>query len=159
MEWHMRSPHASVQQALLQVSATQWWAEQTSPTSEASVLFFSHKRNGSPWKLTGFLKSSTSQMAESVPLNQEFLIQNLLCALVTLLSSPSVATINWDHDIMKKHIVQHKEYNQYLIVTMSRWTWVCVNSGSWWWTGRPGVLRFMGSQTVGHDWATELTDI
>ena len=37
-----------------------------------------------------------------------------------------------------------------------RWTWVWVNSGSWWWTGRPGVLRFMGSQRVGHDWATEL---
>ena len=36
------------------------------------------------------------------------------------------------------------------------WTWVWVNSGSWWWTGRPGVLRFMGSQTVGHDWASEL---
>ena len=36
------------------------------------------------------------------------------------------------------------------------WTWVWVNSGSWWWTGRPGVLRFMGSQRVGHDWATEL---
>ena len=31
-----------------------------------------------------------------------------------------------------------------------------VNSGRWWWTGRPGVLRFMGSQRVGHDWATEL---
>ena len=31
-----------------------------------------------------------------------------------------------------------------------------VNSGSWWWTGRPGVLRFMGSQRVRHDWATEL---
>ena len=31
-----------------------------------------------------------------------------------------------------------------------------VNSGSWWWTGRPGVLWFMGSQRVGHDWATEL---
>ena len=36
------------------------------------------------------------------------------------------------------------------------WTWVWVNSGSWWWTGRPGVLRFMGSQRVGHNWATEL---
>ena len=35
-------------------------------------------------------------------------------------------------------------------------TWVRVDSGSWWWTGRPGVLRFMGSQRVGHDWATEL---
>ena len=33
---------------------------------------------------------------------------------------------------------------------------VWVNSGSWWWTGRPGVLQFMGSQRVGHDWATEL---
>ena len=35
-------------------------------------------------------------------------------------------------------------------------TWVWVNSGSWWWTGRPGVLRFMGSQRVRHDWVTEL---
>ena len=34
-----------------------------------------------------------------------------------------------------------------------------MNSGSWWWTGRPGVLRFMGSQRVGHDWATELTEL
>ena len=34
--------------------------------------------------------------------------------------------------------------------------WVWVNSGSWWWIRRPGVLRFMGSQRVGHDWATEL---
>ena len=36
------------------------------------------------------------------------------------------------------------------------WTLVWVNSGSCWWTGRPGVLQFMGSQRVGHDWATEL---
>ena len=35
-------------------------------------------------------------------------------------------------------------------------TWVWINSGSWWWTGRPGVLRFMGSQRVGHRWAVEL---
>ena len=40
--------------------------------------------------------------------------------------------------------------------SLTRWMWVWVNSGSWWWTGRPGVLRFMGSQRVGHDWATEL---
>ena len=35
-------------------------------------------------------------------------------------------------------------------------TWVWVNSGSWWWTGRPGMLQFMGSQRVRYDWATEL---
>ena len=38
----------------------------------------------------------------------------------------------------------------------TRWTWVWVNSGSWWWTGRPGVLRFMGLQGIRHDWETEL---
>ena len=38
----------------------------------------------------------------------------------------------------------------------TQWTWVWVDSGSWWWTGRPGVLQFMGFQRVGHDWATDL---
>ena len=38
----------------------------------------------------------------------------------------------------------------------TRWMWVWENSGSWWWTGRPGVVQFMGSQRIGHDWATEL---
>ena len=42
------------------------------------------------------------------------------------------------------------------MASLTRWTWVWVNSGSWWWTGRPGVLRFMGSQRVGHDWVTEM---
>ena len=42
------------------------------------------------------------------------------------------------------------------MASLSRWTWVWVNSGRWWWTERPGMLRFMGSQRVGHDWATEL---
>ena len=38
----------------------------------------------------------------------------------------------------------------------TQWRWVWVNSESWWWTGRPGVLQFMGSQRVGHNWVTEL---
>ena len=42
------------------------------------------------------------------------------------------------------------------MASQTRWTWVWVNSGRWWWTGRTGVLRFMGSQRVGHNWATEL---
>jgi len=37
-----------------------------------------------------------------------------------------------------------------------QWTWVWVTSGSWWWTGRPGMLWFMWLQRVRHDWATEL---
>jgi len=38
------------------------------------------------------------------------------------------------------------------------WTWVWASSGSWWWTGKPGMLQSMGSQKVRHDWMTELTD-
>ena len=38
----------------------------------------------------------------------------------------------------------------------TQWTWVWGSSGSWWWTRRPDVLQSMGSQRVGHDWATEL---
>ena len=43
-----------------------------------------------------------------------------------------------------------------VMASPTRWTWVWVNSGSWWWTGSPGLLQFMGSQRVGHDWVTEL---
>ena len=43
-----------------------------------------------------------------------------------------------------------------LMASPTQWTCVWVNSRSWWWTGRPGMLWFMGSQRVGHDWVTEL---
>ena len=42
------------------------------------------------------------------------------------------------------------------MASLPQWTWIWVNSRSWWWTGRPGMLRFMESQWVGHDWLTEL---
>ena len=45
------------------------------------------------------------------------------------------------------------------MASLAQWTWVWVNFGSWWWTGRPGVLQSMVSQRavrVRHDWATEL---
>ena len=42
------------------------------------------------------------------------------------------------------------------MVSPTQWTWFWVNSGSWWWTGRPGMLQSMGLQRVRDDWATEL---
>ena len=45
---------------------------------------------------------------------------------------------------------------RWLMASPTRWTWVWVNSRRWWWTGRPGMLQFLGSQRVGHDWVTEL---
>ena len=45
------------------------------------------------------------------------------------------------------------------MASLTRWKWVWVNSVNWWWTGRPGVLGFMGSQRVGYDWVTKLTEL
>ena len=42
------------------------------------------------------------------------------------------------------------------MASLTQWTWVWVNSRSWWWTGRPGMLQSMELQTVRHDWAIEL---
>ena len=42
------------------------------------------------------------------------------------------------------------------LASLTQWTWVWTSSGSWWWTGRPGMLQSMGSQRLGHDWVTEL---
>ena len=45
---------------------------------------------------------------------------------------------------------------RWLEASLTQWTWVWACSGSWWWTGRPGVLQSMGSQRVEHEWAAEL---
>ena len=42
------------------------------------------------------------------------------------------------------------------VPSLTQWTWIWVNSGSWWWTGRPSILQFMESQRVRQDWATGL---
>ena len=47
---------------------------------------------------------------------------------------------------------------KHTMASPTRWTWIWASSMSWWWIGKPGVLQSMGSQRVGHDWATELTD-
>ena len=42
------------------------------------------------------------------------------------------------------------------MASLTRWTWVCVSSQSWWWTEKPGMLQSLGLQRGGHDWLTEL---
>ena len=47
------------------------------------------------------------------------------------------------------------------VASLIQWTLVWAGFGSWWWTGRPGMLKSAGSQRVGHNWATDLnwTDV
>ena len=50
----------------------------------------------------------------------------------------------------------HRGWDSWMASLMVGWTWIWVNSRSWWWTGKSGILQSMGSQRVGHEWATEL---
>ena len=64
--------------------------------------------------------------------------------------------IGKDPDAWKDWGQEVKRTTEDETVGWTQWTWVWVDFGSWWWRGRPGVLRFMGSQRVGHDWVIEL---
>ena len=59
-------------------------------------------------------------------------------------------------DTVANHRIFDKELTKGWMASPTRWAWVHVNSRSLWCTGRPDMLRFMGSQRVGHNWATEL---
>ena len=53
---------------------------------------------------------------------------------------------------------EHSHYRGWngWMASPTQWAWIWINSGSWWWTGRPGMLQSMGLQRVRHNWATEL---
>ena len=79
--------------------------------------------------------------------------------------TPMFGHLMWRTDSFEKTLMLGKiegrkgrgrQRMRWLDASLTQWTWVWVNSGSWWWTGRPGVLQSMGSQRVRHDWATEL---
>ena len=50
---------------------------------------------------------------------------------------------------------EHRGWDGWM-ASPAQWTWVFASSGSWWCTGRPGMLQSVGSQRVGHDWASEV---
>ena len=71
----------------------------------------------------------------------------------------------WRADLFEKTLMVEKiggrrrrgqQRMRWLDGITTQWTWVWVDSGSWWWTEKPGMLRFTGSQRVRHDWAAEL---
>ena len=83
-----------------------------------------------------------------------------LSAALHSVAMPSLSTYRLTRvSIFVYRLLQYNGYNSLQHTSPTRWTWVWVNSGSWWWppdSGRPDVLQFMGSQRVRHDWATKL---
>ena len=71
----------------------------------------------------------------------------------------------WRVDLLEKTLMlggiggrrrRGQQRMRWLMASPTQWTWLWVNSRSWWWTGRPGVLWYMGLQRVRYDWVTKL---
>ena len=94
-------------------------------------------------------------------INPEYSLEGLVLKLKLQYSGYLMKRVNsWKKTLMLGKIEGRRRSGwqrmRWLDGTPTQWTWVWVDSGSWWWTGRSGVLQFMGSQRVGHDWVTEL---
>ena len=63
--------------------------------------------------------------------------------------------IEKDSDVGKDWRQEEKGMREDEMASPTQWTWVWASSERWWGTGKPGVLQSMGSQRVGHDWATK----
>ena len=116
------------------------------------MLTFPFKPNGLFAQLItvfslGVLKPSKSYLMSLAKYSTVFVFSFVLMLIVVYFNHPSEEQKNPNLDIQTKQ--------SFFWWLTTRWTWVWVNSRSWLWTGMPGVLRFTGSQRVGHNWATE----
>ena len=75
----------------------------------------------------------------------------------TLITPATVSKHSYVHSqtVRISHSCVNRGWDGWM-ASLTQWTRVWASSGSWWWTGKPGVLQSMGLQRVGHDWATEL---
>ena len=76
--------------------------------------------------------------------------------------TPIVWPLIWRTDSFEKTLMLHagrerddRGWDGWM-ASLTQWTWAWASSGSWWWTGKPGVLQSMGLQRIRHDWVTEL---
>ena len=69
---------------------------------------------------------------------------------------PADATVRWCWERLRAGGEGDDRVWDSWMASPTQWTWVWLNSGSWWWTGRPGMLQSMGSQRIGDNWSTVL---
>ena len=98
---------------------------------------------------------------QSIPkeISPEYALEGLMLKLETPILRPPHAKnwLIWKDSDAGQDWRQEKGVTEDEIVgwpSPTQRTWVWVNSRSWWWTRRPGVLQYMVSQRVSHDWAT-----
>ena len=124
------------------------------PKNDAFELWCWRRLLGVPWTAR---RSNQSILKEISP---EYSLEGLMLKL----KLQSFGHLMWRTDTLEKTLMLGKieggrrrgRQRKRWMASPTRWTWVWVNSGSWWWTGRPGMLQSMGLQRVEYDWVTEL---
>ena len=109
-----------------------------------------------PWTAR---RSNQSIIKEISP---EYTLEGLMLKL----KLQSFGHLMWRTDSLEKTLMLEKiegrrrgwQRTRWWMASPTQWTWVWASSGSWWWTGKPGVLQSAESQRIGHNWVTELTN-
>ena len=129
------------------------YQESWAPRIDAFQLWCWRRLSRVPWTAR---RSNQSVLKEISP---EYSLEGLILKL----KLQYFGHLMWRSDSLEKTLMLRKieggrrrgQQRMKWLDGTTQWTWVWINSGSWWWTGRPGVLQTMGSQTAGHSWATE----
>ena len=96
------------------------------------------------------------QLCHTKALEQSSLVPGLKAESSSLeITNPTLFTSYQFWESLKAGEVNDRGWDGWM-ASATQWTWVWVNSGSWWWTGKPGMLQLMGLKRLGHDWAIEL---
>ena len=112
------------------------WRQEEKGTTEDEIVGWHHWLNG--------YAAAATKSHQSCP------------SLCNPIDSSPPGSHPWDSPGKNTEVGCHFLLQCMKVKSESKWIWVWVNSGSWWWTGRPGVLQSMGLQRVGHNWVTEL---
>ena len=116
------------------------------------------------WGWRRLLRVPLTSRRSKQPILKEISPEYSLEGLMVELKLQSFGHLMWRTDSLEKTLIlgrlkaggEEKERGWDLwMASPTRWTWVWVSSGIWRWTGKPCVLQSIGSQSVGHDWATE----
>ena len=161
-QYHEQGPHQGILLCYLKTPRIKmWWESWTIKKAECwriddFELWCWRRLLRVPWTAR---RSNQSILKEISPeYSLEGLMLNLKLQYFGHLMQKKTWLIGKDPDAGKDWRQEEKGMTEddSWMASLTWWTWIWASSGSWWWTGKPGMLQPMGSQRVGHYWATEL---
>ena len=121
-----------------------------------------HKFTKELWCWRRLLRVPWTARRSNQPILKEISVESSLEGLMLKLKLQYFGHLMWrtdsgeDPEAGKDWRQEEKGTTDGWMASLTQCTWVWVSSRSWWWTGKPGMLKSMESQIVGHDWVTEL---